>query len=207
MEPIWAEAGDTFFTRSESLLGRLIRWVETDPGETNGTWANHAGVVVEAGWIGPGQAPQAVVVEALWKTRKGPWENYKDGAEIRVFRPIPPYTPIELAFFKVAALKFVGDTYGWWKLGFHLLDRAIFRGKKVLSHLMFIDKRPICSYLAAKVNQAARPIGATAPTNVFFKGVAVPSDWFGFGMDPETADPDEMMDFCLAHPELWKEIK
>lgn len=189
MKALYTERGDTLFTYSNSLLGRLIRWGETDPGETNGTWANHTGVVVESGWIGNPKIPgykEAVVVEALWKTRRGPLKL--NDIEVRVFRPVPQYTEEEKQRFVVAADKYVGDTYGWWKLLFHLADRALFKGKKVLTHLLFIDKRPICSYLAAHVNEAARPSG-------------------GFGIDPETADPDSMMDFCLKNPQFWEEVK
>lgn len=191
MKALYAERGDTFFTQSNSLLGRLIRWGETDPGETNGTWANHTGVVVESGWIGNPKIPgykEAVVVEALWKTRRGPLKL--NGIEVRVFRPVPQYTEEEKQRFVVEAAKYVGDTYGWWKLIFQLGDRALFKGRKVLSLLLFVDKRPICSYLAAKVNEMARPRIMHA-----------------FGMEPQTADPDEMLDYCEANPQFWEEVK
>jgi len=185
---IYAHEGDVFFTRSNSMLGRLIRWAETDPDEegTNGAWANHTGVVVQDGWIvppsddAPHQVALAVVVEALWKTKK--WEWWKahraqvmDGQRIKVFGPREPRTKWEKVCFQNAAAEYVGDTYGWWKLGAHLLDRVLFKGKKTLSKLLRIDNRPICSYLAAKC-QAAQ--GMT------------------FGMEPQAADPDEMLDFC-----------
>jgi hypothetical protein len=187
MRGIWAERGDTFFTRSESVLGRLIRYGETDPGE-DAPWTNHCGVVVESGWILPpdanGSHQPAVVVEALWHTRRGPLKL--NGNAVRVFRPVPEYTEEEIGRFVAEAETYVGARYGWWKLVFQLGDRVIFRGRKVLTHLLFIKTRPICSFLAAWVNFDAR----TSP---------------GFGMDPETADPDSMMDFCLAHPEFWWE--
>lgn len=216
MKPVYARAGDTFFTHSSTLLGRVIRWGETDPGETNGTWANHAGVVVEDGWIGedgaavdvgPGRTlrigrdvPAAIVIEALWKTRRGPLDLSK-GLEVRVFRPIPEYTEEERNRFVIAAAKYVGDTYGWWKLLVQLADRQIFKGRKVLTTALYRDDRPICSYLAAKVNEAARPIG----TVVRYPGERLAS-WPGFGMPPQAADPDEMMDFCLAFPGAWLEV-
>jgi hypothetical protein len=103
---------------------------------------------------------------------------------VRVFGPVPPYTPDELQVFVAAADEFVGAKYGWWKLGFHLLDRAIFKGRKVLSALLRVDKRPICSYLAARVC------------------ATVGSD---FGMVPQAATPDEMLDYALATPDEWEE--
>jgi hypothetical protein len=45
-KPLYAFVGDTFFTRSNSRLGRAIRWAEKDPGEEE-TWTNHTGVVVQ----------------------------------------------------------------------------------------------------------------------------------------------------------------
>lgn len=194
MRPIYARSGDVFFTRSNSLLGRAIRWAETDPNEEP-TWANHTGVVVASGWIAPPSwtyepgaeylpeyTRRATVVEALWKTRKG--ELKVNGIEVRVFGPVPDLTPEELAAFRAEADEYVGDTYGWWKLLFHLADRAIFKGKKVLSKTLHVDKRPICSYLAAKV---CAVVGST------------------FGMDPAAATPDEMLDYCEGTPDEWVE--
>jgi hypothetical protein len=194
VDPIWVEKGDTFFTHSDSLLGRLIRWAETDPGETP-AWTNHTGVVVESGYVG-GVEPQAVVVEALGHVRKGPL--VMNGREVRFFRPVPAYTPVELVFFESEANHYIGDKYGWWKLLLQLGDRALFKGRKILSNLSFIDSRPICSYLAAHVNDAARKIGTVVPGVVY---------WPGFGGLPDGMDPDTMMRFCADHPALWKEIK
>ncbi len=194
MKAIWANVGDTAFTRSNSLLGRLIRWGEREKGE-EAPWTNHALVVVEDGWIGQCPMdgyghPQAVVVEALWKTRKGTWEGWKEGTDIRVFRPVTAYTEEEKSRFVADANHYVGDKYGWWKLGGFLIKRAT--GINV-PELFFIDDRPICSFLAAKVNDAARR--------------RVPFGWRGFGMDPQAADPENMLDFCVEHPDLWQEVK
>lgn len=171
--PTWIEAGDVFFTRSSSLLGRLIRWAETDKGEEV-TWANHTGVVVKSGFLDA--EPRAEVVEALWKTRRGPLE-LSPGLKVAVYR----YTrKLDLERFERVAQGFVGSTYGWWKLFAHLADRLVFGGKKVISQVLHIDSRPICSYLAAKV----------------FAAVGV-----SFGVRPEAADPDEMLDHCQSSHE------
>lgn len=197
MKPIYARAGDVFFTRSNSILGRLIRWAETDPGEEP-TWANHTGVVVEDGWIVPPPwafepgadliheyTRLAVVVEALWHVRRGTLNP--NNVDVRVFRPVPAYSAAELVRFRREAGRYVGDKYGWWKLLFHLADRAIFKGRKVLSQTLHVDERPICSYLAAKVHEVARP-----------------GEWFG--VRPEVATPDEMLDF-VQNSERWQEVR
>lgn len=170
------KAGDIFFTRSQSLLGRAIRWVEHDPNEPNGVWANHTGL-----FVGDGTVLDAPVVEALWKVRKGPLQ-FGQGVAVAVFRPTA-LSHSQQYRLGVVAESFVGATYGWWKLLFHLADRAFFKGKKVLSRFLFKDNRPICSYLAAHAYNAV--------------GIS-------FGMDPDAADPDEMMDYCLAHPDEWE---
>jgi hypothetical protein len=186
---IWARAGDTFFTRSTSLLGRLIRWGETESGEMR-TWTNHTGVVIEPGWLMPPndykrQYLPAIVVEALWKVREGPLKL--NDTEVRAFRPIPPYYDLELARFIVEAKSFVGNRYGWWKLFGFLIKRAT-HGKVDPTKFYFIKNRPICSYLAAWCNKEARP------------------SLLNFGMLPQMADPDEMLDYCEAHPDLWEEL-
>lgn len=192
---IWAEAGDVFFTRSQGLLGRAIRWAESDPEETNGTWTNHTGVVVARGWIIPPDTDAnvfAVVIEALGHVRRQEWwtahkREVQAGTQIiRVFRPVPGLELRNLVGLLREAESYLGDRYGWWKLLFHLTDRVLFKGEKRVSRLLRIDSRPICSYLAAKSFYAA---GRT------------------FGMPPQQADPDEMMDYCLGNPGEWKEVR
>jgi hypothetical protein len=199
MDPLYAQAGDVFFTHSSSLLGRLIRWAESDPGER--AWANHVGIVVSPGWLVPPSNPPAgsifqfdlaVVVESLWHTEKWVWwENHKKeiGNEIRVYRTPLVQAQLEdtlrlaLELILDRADEFVGLKYGWWKLFAHLGDRYWFKGKKTISNFLRVDKRPICSYTAAK---------SFAAGFVFFGD-----------MEPEAADPDEMMDYCERSSE-WQ---
>jgi hypothetical protein len=209
---LYARAGDTFFTRSNTVLGRLIRYGETDKGEAKGsTWANHAGVVVEDGWIGAeGIPPEALpvntpatVIEALWRTRKGPLKL--NGTLVRVFRPVPPYDAAELERFRSEAETYVGDKYGWWKLFGQLGDKVLFGGRKVLTTAFHIKSRPICSFLAGYANHVAQSNERVA--NRVLSGLRNGEAMYAFGMPPQSADPDEMMDFCIAHPELWEEVK
>lgn len=181
--PLYAFQGDVFFTRSTSLLGRLIRWAETEPGEGR-TWTNHTGVVVKDGWLVPpliGSYPDelAVVVESLWHTERQEWwtahrKEVLQGQRIRAFGPREPRTRDEREAFLRVAHSFVGDRYGWWKLIGFLVKRAT-KGKIDPTQAYFIDSRPICSYTAAK-SEAAQGM------------------WFG--MEPQAADPDEMLDYC-----------
>jgi hypothetical protein len=192
MKPVYARAGDTFFTRTDSLLGFLIRRGEREKGE-EASWTNHMGVIVESGWIG-GDGPQAVVVEALWRVQRAPLRM--NGTEVRVFRPVPPYTGPEMNRFQSAAESSIGQKYGWWKLLGFLLKK--FTGLN-LPNFYFIDRRPICSFLAAKINEAARPIGSRPEGH---RGLM----WLGFGMRPQAADPDEALDFAERNPQYWEEV-
>jgi hypothetical protein len=200
---LYVTSGDTFFTRSNTLLGRLIRFGETDKGEAKGSsWTNHTGVVVEDGWIGA--EPQAVVIEALWHTRKGPLVLAKD-QQVRVFRPIPAYDAEELARFRREAETYVGDKYGWWKLLVQFADKSLFGGKKVLTTALYVKGRPICSFLAGHVNHVAQ--SNIRVSNRVLNGLRNGEAMYSFGTPPQAADPDEMMDFCLTHPALWEEVK
>lgn len=182
--------GDVFFTRSSSLLGRLIRWAETDPAEES-TWANHVGLVVSSGWIAPPSSPfvrerLAGVVESLWHTESWCWydaHKWDSGNTIRVYRHRALSRSESMTHAVIGrALEFVGLKYGWWKLIAHLVDRMAFSGRKTVSNFLQIDKRPICSYTAAKS---------------FARGGV------SFGMEPEAATPDEMMDACENNGEWF----
>ncbi len=170
------ETGDVFFTRSNSLLGRLIRWAETDPGEID-SLVNHSG-----NYVADGEASSADTVQAVGHVTLGP---LAEGTEAYIYRPVPPLTKEEKIALRSYALSYVGDRYGWWKLLFHLADRFLFKGKKILSSLLFINSRPICSFLTAHVEAMVNRT---------------------FGMDPDVADPDNMIDYCDTHPEQWQFI-
>ena len=213
MRPIYVKSGDVFFTRSSTVLGKLIRWAETDPNETE-TWANHTGVVDEEGWVGAEGIPPAVmpadhpaiVIEALWHTRRGPL--VLNGTKVRFFRPVPGYSYTEVGAFWREAKTYVGDKYGWWKLGVQLADRLLFKGKKILTTGLYIKSRPICSFLVAMATQQAQSADRTikrvkAHLDRGDNGLAV----YAFGCVPQAADPDTMMDYCLANPSEWQEVK
>lgn len=221
MGGLWANAGDVFFTHGDSVLSRLIRWAETDPKETNGAWANHTGLVVNSGWLIPPLSMRdeipawpclAGTVEALGTVTNGKWwEHHKKDVlagkyQVRAFRSIPPLTPVELDRLREAANEALGQKYGWWKLFAHLADRAIFKGRKVFSTLMFVTGRPICSFFAARAFEHARPLGSHV--QLFIDGQpGIRVTGWAFGMAPQAADPDEMMDYCLWHPDEWKEVE
>jgi hypothetical protein len=228
MTALYARAGDVFFTKSSTVLGKLIRWAETDPKEGS-TWANHTGVVVEDGWIGEPpsmdvvrpeirkaviESMQAIVIEALWHARKGPLKL--NGTAVRVFRPVVPWDADEMARFRAEAETYVGDKYGWWKLFIHLADRALFKGKKVLTTGLHVKSRAICSFLMAFACQMAqskeRAVTRLAShLDQIERGTRDASrngatSYYVFGVAPQAADPDELLDYCIENPEEWREV-
>ncbi len=203
----------------------------------NGTWANHTGVVVESGWLVPpegqrstsgitlspvnwiddyaqgksnwlpaGRDRLAVIVEAMWHVQRGTWwgfhaKEYAKGLRIRAFYPAPEYTEEEKLRFVAFANHGVGERYGWWKLLGFLAKRAT-GGRIDVPRYFFIKDRPVCSYYAAWANEEARKRGTvmTEPGRCVWP-------WPGFGMAPQEADPDEMMDNILTNgcQAYWRE--
>jgi len=118
------------------------------------------------GIIGPVAVErQAWAVEALWHVEHNPWwqrHEKESGYRVQVFRPLflsedlpDGWSYSEAGLVVAEALKHVGQRYGWWKLGTHAIDRFLFKGDEVTARLMFLDNRPICSYLVAQAFEAA----------------------------------------------------
>lgn len=186
------QPGDVGFTRSNTKLGAVIRYVDVSP-DGRPTWANHMLMFTTPGVVG--NVPvhqQAMAVEAQWHVEHKPWwDRHKDepGNRIRVYRPLFLRRLEDVDVIVARALEHVGARYGYWKLGAHALDRYLFNGEKVISSLLFLDSRPICSYLVADAYAEAGYLEA-------------------FGQDPQGVSPDSGLDFCEdysygAFP-LWK---
>jgi hypothetical protein len=169
-------AYDLVFTASNSWLGRAIRWFTQDPGEGK-TEANHVGMITKGG-----TRATAWLVEALWKVRNHALSRYVGRGQVAVFRPTNLTEQQKAAIAEYLA-PLVGAKYGWYKLGFHAYARIT--GKKKVLKYMFLDKRPICSYLIAKAFSEAG---------------------LHFGVEPQAATPDDMMDFCIMNPDKYQII-
>jgi len=142
------------------------------------TQVNHVGLIVEGGPIS-----DAVIVESLSRTlRRKLVDGYngKNAPDVAVFRPID-ITPEEVAIIVAKAEDYVGRTYGYFKVLTCLADWFLFE-KYVFRRLSRTDNFPMCSWLVAH---------AEAKVNRFF------------GVDPGAATPDDIWDFCVAHPEKY----
>lgn len=177
---IYVRAGDVGFTRGMGIFQKAIRYVSTGPGEEK-TFANHSLMFTTDGEIGPvTTARQALAVEALWHVEENPWydrHQKSDGYTLRVFRPTF-LSDLRKKRLIETARAHIGEKYGWWKLGAHFIDRFLFNDKKILSNVLYIDSRPICSYLVSRAYEVAGYPSAFGP------------------IAAQAQDPDEMMDFC-----------
>ncbi len=190
---IYAQPGDVGFTRGTGLFQQAIRYVTQGPNEEK-TWANHTLMFTTAGIVG--DAPmlmQAHAVEALARVEENPWfdrHRTEDGYTLRVFRPTF-LMPIQTRRLIETARSHIGQEYGWWKLGAHLIDRFLFDDRKVISNVLHVDDRPICSYLVARAYEVAGYPHAFGPIKA------------------GAQDPDEMMDFCREetyHGTVWNYV-
>lgn len=180
---LYGYAGDVFFTKSRSKLGGAIRYATTGPGEPR-SWANHTGAVVNSGIIVPGTQPVrpgmrwGQTVEALWRVENATWyaRHGREDTNIEVWRHtgLTGTQAVRVAQFMEAH---VGQRYGWWKLLFHLADRVVFDGDHVVSRLLRVDSRPICSYLVARAFEVAGVEGAFGPVPAVAQDPDTMHDW------------------------------
>jgi hypothetical protein len=185
----FCQPGDIFFARGTGMMGRMIRWAEREKGEAE-SWANHVGGVMSEGYLVPPAGhitALATTTESLWKIEESVWwerHRHEQGYAVAVFRP-RNYSGNE-GVEKVLDdwHSRLGQKYGWWRL-------TTFLGEK-LSHeasfglftipftkLHFQGKRIVCS-------------------NHIFLGLEK-DDIRVNSKDPNELDPDDAMDYCIAH--------
>lgn len=193
---------DVVLTRSDTWLGRVIRAAERRPNDV--AVYNHVGVITYAGLVPPPEgwndagysfAPRgAIMVEALGHVMQhSVWEGYGPAkgskqSVIAVYRPFTT-TSGQRSIVAAKAETFVGQRYGWWKLGAHLLDAGISkvagRDVRAARKLLFWDARPICSFLVAEAFAAAG---------------------LNFGVAPGTADPHDIENFCSEKVDKYHRV-
>jgi len=169
---------DLIFFKTESHLGKLIRFFTKSPWEGE-TFANHIAGVDSPGYL----------IEAMVKTIKRPFNVNTESDLIEIYRyqgPIPWETLYEDVVKK--ANEYLGRTYGFGKLITHMLDALLVKiFKKEIFFFRKInhtDRYPICSWIWAFAY------------NRCLNG-------YEFGVSPEYATPDDMHDFVKTSTE-WK---
>jgi hypothetical protein len=171
---------DIFLTRGSGFVAKAIRFFTQSFGEDR-TKANHVGIIVE-----PGTVHTAMEVEALTMVRRHPLFRYtkKRTTGVAVFRPIS-LTDGERDKIVEKANDYVGRKYGWTKIVTHMMDWGL-KGAYVFRRLTHDDNYPICSWVVAYAYDAAGR---------------------RFGVDPGAADPDDIWDYVITHPEEYEQIR
>lgn len=173
------EPCDIVLTRGTGLLSRTIRVLTRGFGEPR-TKVNHVGIVVEGGTV-----REAVIVEALSTVQEHRLvDQYDDGkTEVAVYRPLN-LTDEQRAAVVAASRKYVGRTYGYFKLGLHLLDWMLL-GAYVFRRLGG-SRYPICSWLVAEAFGKAG---------------------LNFGKAVGQAQPDDIWDFVTTESEKYERVR
>jgi len=171
--------GDIFLTKGDSFVSRAIRFFSRSGGESR-TEANHVGLVV-----GAGNEVTAPIVEALTKVKRRTMKSYSasKNTEVAIYRPLG-LSDVELDAIVERAEGYVGASYGYLKLVTHMIDYFL-GGRYVARRLTNSDNYPICSWVVAYAYSDA---GLT------------------FGVAPGAASPDDIMDYCVAHPNKYKVV-
>lgn len=187
------QTGDIFLTRSDTWLGRAIRFAQRVPGEEP-SQVNHVGVILSGDDYHPELRETAVSIEALWKVRRGYFRRfYGPGTEgerslVAVYRDVT-LTPAEREEIYLSSRLYAGRHYGVAKIPLHAADWAVSRllGRNVhaFRRLARLDRYPICSWLVAQ---------------------AYASTGRAFGVPAGCASPDDIWDFVTSHPEKYLEV-
>lgn len=165
---------DIVLTRGHGFLSRAIRLFTRGLGEPR-TKVNHVGIVVRGG------APpaEAIIIEALSRVRRHSLgKRYGDGqSDVAIYRATN-LTAKEKICIVVAAKRYEGRQYGYFKILLHFLDWML-QGAYVFRRLSADDDYPICSWLVA---------------HSYAKGGK------NFGVKPAAASPDDIWDFVTKRP-------
>lgn len=177
---IFLYKGDIFLTKSETLLGKLIRFFSRNFWESR-TQVNHVGVIVSEGE----ELHDAMCVEALRRTMYHKlWDQYaKKNIKVAIYRP-KNLTTEEREAIANAAQKYEGRVYGYLKIIAHMLDWFLFN-VYFFRRIFRIDRYPICSWLVAKCYSK---IGKD------------------FGVSSGMAQPDDIWDFVTSNPDKYGEV-
>jgi hypothetical protein len=175
------DIADIVLVRGDSIISKAIRWFTQAFGEPR-TKVNHCGIVVEYGTL-----DKAVIVEALHKVKMQPLVSRygpMSSTSVAVFRP-KNLNLVQYDLIRIEALKYVDHRYGYAKLLAHLADYCLF-GTYCFRKLADNPNYPICSWVVA---------AAYAKVGKYF------------GVDPGMATPDDIWDFCVNNPDIYRQVR
>jgi uncharacterized protein YycO len=156
------KAADIVLARSETFVGRAIRFFTRQIGESP-TKVNHVGIITDP----------RTIVEALNKTtRRSMIGAYGPPSKqaIAIYRP-RNLSEVERAAIVAKAESYVGRSYGYLKIVACTLDWAL-NDAYVFRRLVNLDRFPYCSWLVAHAYLAAGktfgcPAGQASPDDIW----------------------------------------
>jgi hypothetical protein len=170
-QPHIVEVGDIVHVQGGSLYSRAIRWVTRSSSEEP-SWASHTALVLEV-------ADTVTVIDTVGiRVSVRPLSAYRfSRSKVLVSRVPGGLSARQKACLVEKARDYEGRLYGVFKLLFHALDR-ILDNRYFFRRLATVDDYPICSWMVAYVYQ--RSLGLM------------------FGCPPNAAQPDDILDYCVA---------
>lgn len=182
------QIGDVFVTQGTGLLANLILKYQTENNEKPSV-VNHTGFI-----ISEGELPDAIIVEANHKIRKGPFEGFYGSSahkvQVAVFRR-RDITTEQQAFIRAEANRHVGETYGYFKLLGHAADyylSKLFKKRVTFGRwLLRAESLPICSY--------------------FVGDIAKKLKWTFMGRPVNELQPDDIWDECMSNEAEWETVQ
>jgi hypothetical protein len=178
------QVGDVFVTQGTGLLAALILKFQTEKNEKPSV-VNHTGFIVSNG-----ELPNAILVEANHKIRKGTFEEFygpnAHKTQVAVFRR-RDITSEQKAFIRAEANRHVGETYGYIKILGHAGDyylSKLFKRRVTLFRSVFRAKSiPICSYFVGDIGAKLkwtfknRPVRELQPDDVWDECTENTDEW------------------------------
>lgn len=180
------EPFDILAVAGSSRVSSAIRWATSRSGDP--ATISHVSFVVSAGDL-----YSAVIQEALWEhkcvlrhTLGDAYSGHQD--RVSIWRPLDLDDDDRRAMLAVADAT-VGARYGFGTIVYQLVDQILskIRGKQVRFARRFASTATqICSENVSEVWQAAG---------------------YSFGVEPGTASPDDINDFCAKHPDKYELVR
>ena len=165
------QTGDVIHVQNRGLLSKLVR-LFSRADEEEPSWASHSAMVLRAG-------EKVEIIEALWRTVIRPITAYEGKkSKLLVCRKPGGIDEEQKQKMIEKAEDYKGRTYGVCRIVLHALDRLL-NNRYVFRRLIKDNKYPICSWLVAYVY------------NKVIK--------YNFGVEPNAAQPDDILDHCLDH--------
>lgn len=185
---------DLVFVEGGSWISAGIQAISADIGE-EALWPSHVAVVVD----GLGSLVEA---NAHGVEKTNLYTRYAS-TRTAIYRPLnlPNSDQHRILNYLYSS---VGQRYSYITLAQHLLVR-LFRSKSWADTLAAIDlPNQVCSELAAKAFlHAGRDFGVPGARTTAPTGKSWPAPGFRIHTRPHLIQPDDMLRFCLSHPDKY----